>query len=298
MMVAMVFTYVQKFGASTTGQEEDDDAASTDKKPAKKKKAGMLEGLKLIIQHYYIQGITVISCVFMVEVTILDYAMKVLAKDKFTSIYPDDPVAATQAFARFMGFFGQFANGLTFLFSIVGTSFVIRRLGLPKTLVLFPSMLIVVCFVILAIPSLETVFVAMLLLKALSYALNNPCKEMLYQPTNKAVKFKAKSWIDIFGQRGAKALGSTVTFTFAESASALLQNGMLISIGLSAGLVYVSNWMGKKFTEYTDEGYKVGDDKVPAAAQSSAEDTSCGLEEEGQADGTKTSKEKNKTVSV
>merc|ERR1711988_941310 len=166
-------TYVQKFGVSTTSQEDEAGPELSDKKPTKKKKAGMLEGLKLIIQHYYIQGITVISCVFMVEVTILDYAMKVLAKDKFTSIYPDDPVAATQAFARFMGFFGQFANGLTFLFSIVGTSFVIRRLGLPKTLVLFPSMLIVVCFVILAIPSLETVFVAMLLLKALSYALNN-----------------------------------------------------------------------------------------------------------------------------
>ena len=185
-----------------------------------------------------------------------------LAKDQFEALYPDDPVAATQAFARFMGFFGQAANGLTFAFSVVGTSFVIRRLGLPKTLVLFPSMLIIVCFAILSVPSLEvrkfflspssrqsistlirtitprcppscfypysslpalppatiaanqTVFVAMLLLKALSYALNNPCKEMLYQPTTKAVKFKAKSWIDIFGQRGAKVRPSVHTFPF------------------------------------------------------------------------------------
>lgn len=43
----------------------------------------------------------------MVEVTILDYAMKVLAKDKFAKLHPDDPVAATEAFAQFMGFFGQ-----------------------------------------------------------------------------------------------------------------------------------------------------------------------------------------------
>ena len=47
----------------------------------------------------------------------------------------------------------------------------------------------------------------MLLLKGFSYCLNNPCKEILYQPTSSSVKFKAKSWIDIFGQRGSKALG-------------------------------------------------------------------------------------------
>lgn len=47
----------------------------------------------------------------------------------------------------------------------------------------------------------------MMFLKALSYSLNNPCKEMLYNPTSTDVKFKAKSWIDIFGQRGASDTG-------------------------------------------------------------------------------------------
>lgn len=48
----------------------------------------------------------------------------------------------------------------------------------------------------------QVVFGSMMFLKALSYSLNNPCKEMLYNPTSTAVKFKSKSWIDIFGQRG------------------------------------------------------------------------------------------------
>ena len=42
----------------------------------------------------------------------------------------------------------------------------------------------------------------MLLLKGFSYCLNNPCKEILYQPTSSNVKFKAKSWIGVFGARG------------------------------------------------------------------------------------------------
>ena len=38
----------------------------------------------------------------------------------------------------------------------------------------------------------KVVFLALILLKGFSYSLNNPCKEILYQPTNSAVKFKSK----------------------------------------------------------------------------------------------------------
>ena len=53
-----------------------------------------------------------------------------------------------------------------------------------------------------------------------STALNVPCKEILYQPTSSNVKFKAKSWIDVFGARGSKALG-VVTNAFSDSAADL-----------------------------------------------------------------------------
>lgn len=41
-------------------------------------------------------------------------------------------------------------------------------------------------------PFLQVVFLALIMLKGFSYSLNNPCKEILYQPTNSAVKFKSK----------------------------------------------------------------------------------------------------------
>ena len=169
----------------------------------------------------------------MIQVTILDYAMKVLAKDTFTDAHPGDPVAATQAFAAFMGVFGQCTNGLSFFFSLVGTSFVIRRFGLRTTIMLFPTLCFFAMILVYMVPTLSMVFVMMLVLKALSYALNNPCKEILYQPTSKAVKFKAKSWIDIFGQRGSKALGSVVTNAFSDSAPDLLNYGSFVAMGVS-----------------------------------------------------------------
>lgn len=57
----------------------------------------------------------------------------------------------------------------------------------------------------------------MMVIKGMSYALNNPTKEILYQRTSSAIKFKCKSWIDTFGQRSAKAGGSLITNQFATS---------------------------------------------------------------------------------
>ncbi len=38
----------------------------------------MLEGFRLLLKYDYVKGIFALSCLFMVEVTILDYAMKVI----------------------------------------------------------------------------------------------------------------------------------------------------------------------------------------------------------------------------
>ena len=108
-------------------------------------------------------------------------------------------------------------------------------------------------------PTLNTVFAAMMILKANSYALNNPTKEMLYQPTSSNVKYKAKSWIDIFGARGSKALGSVVTNAFASSATELVDKGSIVGMCVASFLIWNARFMGKKFDEYTESGYIVGE---------------------------------------
>jgi AAA family ATP:ADP antiporter len=99
----------------------------------------------------------------------------------------------------------------------------------------------------------------MMILKANSYALNNPTKEMLYQPTSTSVKYKAKSWIDIFGMRGSKALGSVVTNAFASSIAELVDKGSVVGMGVAGFLIWNARYMGRKFDEYTDVGYIVGE---------------------------------------
>uniref|UniRef100_A0A7S3KZI7 ADP,ATP carrier protein n=1 Tax=Amphora coffeiformis TaxID=265554 RepID=A0A7S3KZI7_9STRA len=286
-------------------KQEQQDCGSKKTEAPKKAKPGILEGLQLFVKYNYVKGIFAISCLFMVEVTIVDFTMKVLARDYFVGEHPctrgdscwDYTAAAnhgmsldaTAAFTKFMGFFGQATNTLSLIMSLFGTSAVIRYLGLRLTLLLFPTLCLAVICAVRLHPTLYVVFGAMIALKAASYSLNNPTKEMLYQPTSSAVRYKAKSWIDIFGARGSKALGSVVTNAFSDNTVALVSNGSLVGMAVASFLIWNARFMGKLFDEYTTSGYIVGDndDLDPAnleaknvnqaSQQNESEDTSCAI---------------------
>jgi ATP:ADP antiporter, AAA family len=280
LLQGTMYTYISIYGVQ---ERNEACAAETAANLGKKKeKAGVLEGLHLFWKFNYVKGIFAISCLFMVAVTIVDYTLKMLARDRFSLEYPCEvgmscyntdidnvdgtgehgmSEDATAAFTAFMGFFGQVTNTLSFTFSLLGTSAVIRYLGLRWTLLLFPSMVLCVIIMVRLEPTLYVCFGAMIMLKAASYSLNNPTKEILYQPTSSAVRYKAKSWIDIFGARGSKALGSVVTNAFSDSAQNLVANGSLVGMAVASFLIWNATFMGKKFEEYTASGYIVGGDE-------------------------------------
>jgi ATP/ADP translocase len=88
----------------------------------------------------------------------------------------------------------------------------------------------------------------LVLLKGLSYALNLPAKEALYLVTPSEVKSKVKGWIDIFGQRGAKALGAWITkLDMLSELDDLLFGGTLISILFTFIWMYNSYETGQQY---------------------------------------------------
>jgi ATP:ADP antiporter, AAA family len=247
MMVGAMYLYMERFGVALETPAESSSSASSSASSASKKPKGdgVMEGFYLFWDNDFVKGIFAISAASMVQVTILDYTMKVLVKTRYDSLYPDDPQAAVRAFAAFMGFFGQMTNTISFLFSLLGTGFVIKRFGLTNTMISYPVLLLACAVLVYVWPSLWVVFTVMMLLKGMSYALNNPCKEILYQVTNSQIKFKCKSWIDTFGQRSAKAGGSIVTNAFATSLPDLVAYGSLTGVAFSVFLIWVSIFMGK-----------------------------------------------------
>jgi len=221
------------------------------------KKTGFFEGVRLILTRPYILGIFIVSTLYEVIGTIIDYQMKSIASDIYST---------PEALTVFLGWFAMAANGLSLVLALLGTSYLMRRFGLTFCLLAFPaSMAAAVSYLWYfarfgtptAVALMWTSFVIMIITKGLSYALNNPSKELMYIPTSKAAKFKAKGWIDLFGGRSAKAGGAAINDTILKaipSVTNMVQMASVISLGIVGIWAVAALGVGRKFATLTKEG--------------------------------------------
>lgn len=256
-MVAAMKFYMDRFGQVNLQDEE-----VSKKAVDKKDKGGIMEGFYLFYDHNYVKGIFAVSSLYMIQVTVIDYMLKVLAKTRYDEMYPNDPQSSLKGFATFMGYFGICTNGISFLMSMFGTGSAIKAFGLSACLISFPLFMLICTALIFVYPDIWMVFMVMMFIKAMSYALNNPTKEILYQVTSSAVKFKCKSWIDTFGQRGSKAAGSIITNAFADSLVQLINYGTLVGVVIGGFTLWIADYMGKEFDNLHKNGEKVGEEPL------------------------------------
>lgn len=212
-------------------------------KVTSKKPTGFLEGLRLLFSNVYLLGVLGVATLYEIIGTIIDYQMKGLAQEQYGS---------AEKVAAFLGKFAMSANALALVFALLGTSFFIRRFGLTFCMVAFPCSVALVVVTTWMNPTLWFFFGAMVAIKGLSYALNNPCKEIMYIPTSKDVKYKAKGWIDGFGGRSSKAIGSVVT-DFFPVMSELLMYGSFISLGIIGIWIPIAMFVGRSNSKLVAE---------------------------------------------
>lgn len=192
-------------------------------KTVHKRQVGFFEGISLIFSHTYLLGIVGIVVLYETVFVIIEFHLKTLASQVYTNQFQLN---------GFLFKYAIYANGIALISLIFGAGAIGRRLGLQKTLLLLP--LLVLCGIgILSysftLPTVLAVFVG---IKGLNYALNQPAKEQLYIPTTRESKYKAKAWIDVFGSRMAKSVGSSVHILRPMLESYFIMVSSLISCGL------------------------------------------------------------------
>ena len=214
------------------------------KQVTKHQPTGIFEGLRLLFSKSYLIGILAVSTLYEVIGEIINLQMKFAAVDAYPT---------PEKLAEFMGFFGVSVNLLALVFAIIGTSFVIRHFGFTFCMVAYPVTIGLAVCGIWMFHSLWLLFGSMVALKGLSYALNNPCKEYMYIPTSKDIKFKAKSWMDGFGGRTAKGTGASVVASFPVM-SDLIFYGSLISLGVVGVWIAMAMYVGTTNSRLIREG--------------------------------------------
>lgn len=221
-----------------------------------KPKTGMFEGLKLLLTRSYLAGLFVVVAVYEVISTIVEFQMNMLIK----KAYPASADGGAM-FATLDAYNGACVGILSFFFALFGASYFMRKFGLKFCLVSFPSLIAITILVVYSgymfgatnTQLMWLSFGAVIVIKGLNYALNVPSKEVLYIPTSKDVKFKAKGWIDAFGNRTTKLLGATVTNPLSSSISMLISYGSMASLAIIACWIPVAVFVGNKFEKLQAE---------------------------------------------
>jgi len=99
-------------------------------------------------------------------------------------------------------------NAVTMVLQLVGSFLLVHFLGLKRSHLCLPLFLCFNALGSLFVPTFPMISFAFITIKAFDFSLFGILKEMLYIPLSQEEKFQAKSIIDVFAYRSAKAVAS------------------------------------------------------------------------------------------
>lgn len=204
-----------------------------------KKGNAALEGGRLVLRSRYLLAIVAIVGLYEMVSTIMDFQFTSTVQRAFEGPAIGAHFAKVFAITNWVALFVQL-----FL-----TSFIMRRFGLAVALMVLPVAAALGSAAFLAMPVMWVGSALNTADNAFSYSINQSAKEVLYVPTSRDEKYKAKAFIDMFVQRLAKAVA--VLLSLAISAWFASFSGVrwlsLVTLGLLAVWGFAAVSAGRRF---------------------------------------------------
>lgn len=122
--------------------------------------------------------------------------------------YLERSLAELDLRTQYMGRMISLMNIISGLLQLVGAGAMVHLLGVRKSHLAIPLMLLANVVGVMAIPSFALISFAFVFTKAIDFSLFGILREMLYIPLRPEEKFQAKAVIDVFVHRSAKAVVS------------------------------------------------------------------------------------------
>jgi len=212
---------------------------------------GALEGLIIILKNPYVLGIFAIIIFYEVMIVILDYRVALEA---------DVSCHSVGSLTQFYALYYLLMNSVGLIVSFFGTTTLLRLLGIRLSLFVFPIFSTFVILITYFFPTAMVFFIALVCLRAVNYALNHPVREILYIPTTKDIKFKAKAWTDAFGSRIAKGGGSFINLGLKKlSPSFALVFSSVFTLGLLSTWIIIVYFLGNTLRDALKNKEIIGD---------------------------------------
>ena len=217
-------------------------------------------GIILIRKHRYVTYLLQVTLLYEIMLTMIEYKFKVMGANE-TSTWAEGPESDGNSFVLLLARFGQFTNIISFCISFFAFTYLINTYGVKRCLIVFPALLLVGFLLVCLFPKLWLIFFIVSVLKALIFSFFDPMKEILYVPTSDAIKFKAASWIEVFGARAAKAMGSFLNRLVQHDVHAVNFELFALALVLGSSLLYLVYRLGYMFDDLVEEGKIVGSNR-------------------------------------
>jgi len=215
--------------------------------------AGFFEGIILLVKSPYLLAIFAIITAFEVIITILDFNFKAMVGDSF---------AVASDITSYLSWYASSVGLVSMLSIVLGINRIQKWLGTGFSLALLPVIITGAVLSFYMHPVLGMLFWIMVFSKAINYAFTQPIIKQLYIPTSTQAKYKSQAFIEMYGSRGSKALGSTVnTYRGAMIRSMGAIDGLTwfiamctyVSLGIIAVWFLIALYLGNSYRKAIDE---------------------------------------------
>ncbi len=211
------------------------------------KKSNLLtEAGKLVFKSKYLLSIVAIVGLYEIVSTTVDFQFT-----KTISHFLDGDAIGIQISTIYL-----ISNCVAMFVQLFLTSFIMTRFGVKTALFILPAALIFGSLAFLAVPILWVGSFLNTSDSGFAYSINQSARETLYTITSREEKYKAKAFIDMFGQRFAKALavGVSLAVTTIFTAFSAIRWLSLFNIAVVLLWVMAVRYAGKKFKDVTQPG--------------------------------------------
>lgn len=217
-----------------------------------------VDGLILIIKNPYVLGIFSLVLFYEIMIVMVEYRVAVNADASHSTV---------GGLTSFYAFYYLLMNVIGLIISFFGTTPLLRIIGIRFSLFIFPILCSALLLATLLCPSEAVIFALFVGLRAFNYALNHPTREVLYIPTTKDIKFKAKTWTDAFGSRIAKSCGSIINVSLKTvTPAAALVTTVSLSLGLSTLWIFIVYFLGRTLQNAIDNKKVIGESDSEATS--------------------------------
>jgi len=159
------------------------------------------KAFKSIFQSKYLKGILFLVVFMQISIALTDFQFNSFIERKI-----QDQDLRTEFCGKVVGLI----NILTFTFQFIGGFMLTRFLGVRRSHLLIPFILLGNSLFSLISPSFSVISYSLVSIKTVDYSLFGIMRELLYTPLNASEKFQAKAVIDVFAYRTSKAIASFI----------------------------------------------------------------------------------------